>query len=151
MRPNKNCRQCSIPSVNITITIGLKFHQVVGGLSQYFRTTKLDPDITEHAYLKNKAGRDGVLKVDVCLGQNFMIEDVRRRSGILAPLTLDNPISESNSTLMEHKNSLPSHKLFSKGADEILRSPVLFNVLLLMDGCGLYNFSFKFINRPTNV
>lgn len=40
---------------------------------------ELNPETTRAAYLKNKGGIRGVLKLGVCLGPSFMIEDVRRQ------------------------------------------------------------------------
>lgn len=70
--------------------------------SQYFETTDVNLNKTEHVYLKNNTR--GGCKVDVCAGQNFTIRDVRPRPGIQAPQALDNPILESDSTLTKHKN-----------------------------------------------
>lgn len=62
-----------------------------------------NPEKIGAAYLKNKDGE--VAKSSVCLFGTLFYDRVRPPmdgAGILAPVTLDNPIAGSN-TLMEHK------------------------------------------------
>lgn len=66
------------------------------------KRVELDPDKTEHAYLKNK--REGA-KSWCLFGTTFYYRGrPPTDNGIQAPLALDNPILASDPTLTLHKN-----------------------------------------------